>query len=136
MVTVPQRAVDIVLEGRALHHCAGSTDRYFNRMEDHETYICFLRKIEEPDKPFYTIEVEPGGTIRQHRGYFDEEPEIEKIRPFLREWQKEIRKRMTAEDKKRAERAAVLRDENIRELKEKNNTRVLEALMADFMEAV
>ena len=43
---------------------------------------------------------------------------------------------MTAEDKKRAERAAVLRDENIRELEEKNNTRVLEALMADFMEAV
>lgn len=136
MVIVPQRAVDIVLEGRALHHCAGATDRYFNRMEDHETYICFLRKTAEPDKPFYTIEVEPGGTIRQHRGYFDEEPEIEKIRPFLREWQKEIRKRMTAEDKKRAERAAVLRDENIEELKEKNNTRVLEALMADFMEAV
>lgn len=136
LVTVPQRAVDIVLEGRALHHCAGSTDRYFNRIEDHETYICFLRRTTEPDRPFYTIEVEPGGTIRQHRGYLDEEPEIEKIRPFLREWQKEIRKRMTAEDKKRAERAAVLRDENIRELEEKNNTRVLEALMADFMEAV
>lgn len=136
LVTVPQRAVDIVLEGRALHHCAGSTDRYFNRMEDHETYICFLRKTAEPEKPFYTIEVEPGGTIRQHRGYLDEEPEIEKIRPFLREWQKEIKKRMTEEDRRHAERAAVLRDENIRELEEKNNTRVLEALRADFMEAV
>ena len=43
---------------------------------------------------------------------------------------------MTEEDRRHAERAAVLRDENIRELEEKNNTRVLEALRADFMEAV
>lgn len=135
MVTVPQRAVDIVLEGRALHHCAGSTDRYFNRIEDHETYICFLRKTAEPEKPFYTIEVEPGGTVRQHRGYLDEEPDIDKIRPFLREWQKAIRKRMTEEDKKRAERSAVLRAENIKELQAKNNTRVLEGLMEDFLDA-
>lgn len=136
IITVPRRCVDIVLEGRALHHCAGSSDRYFDRIKQHETYICFLRRAEEPDKPYYTIEVEPGGTIRQHRGYLDEEPEIEEIRPFLREWQQVLKLRMSEEDRKRARISAVKREENIEELKAKNNTRVLQGLMEDFMEAV
>jgi hypothetical protein len=135
-ITVPKRIVDIVTEGNALHHCAGSTDRYFDRIKQHETYICFLRKVSEPDVPFYTIEVEPGGTIRQHRGMFDEEPDIEKIKPFLREWQKEVKKRMSKKDKKLAEVSKIKREQNIQELKEKNNTKVLNGLMEDFMEAV
>lgn len=136
IIMVPRRCVDIVLEGRALHHCAGATDRYFDRIKQHETYICFLRRAEEPDRPYYTIEVEPGGTIRQHRGYLDEEPEIEKIRPFLREWQQVVKRRMSEEDRQRARISAVKREENIEELKAKNNTRVLQGLMEDFMEAV
>lgn len=135
-IIVPQRIVDIVAEGNYLHHCAGATDRYFDRIKQHETYICFLRKTNEPDTPFYTIEVEPGGTIRQHRGYLDEEPEIDKIKPFLREWQKEIKKRMSKRDIELAEVSKVKREENIKELKEKNNTRVLNGLMQDFMEAM
>lgn len=135
-IKVPRKIVDIVIEGRVLHHCAGSTDRYFDRIKQHETYICFLRKVSEPEIPFYTIEVEPGGTIRQHRGEFDEEPEIEKVKPFLRTWQKEIRKRMSKEDHELAAASKVKREENIKELREKNNTRVLNGLMEDFMEAV
>ena len=135
-ITVPRRCIDIVAEGRYLHHCAGATDRYFDRIKQQETYICFLRKVAEPTVPFYTIEVEPGGTIRQHRGMFDEEPDIEKIKPFLREWQKVIKKRMKEEDKKLAKISAVKREENLAELREKNNTRVLQGLMEDFMEAI
>lgn len=135
-IKVPEKCIDIVMEGRALHHCAGSSDRYFDRIRQRETYIVFLRKNEEPDKPYYTVEVEPGGTIRQHRGYLDEEPEIEEIKPFLRKWQKEIKKRMTDEDRRHAAVSAVKRIENIQELQEKNNTRVLNGLMEDFMEAI
>ena len=135
-IRVPQKIVDIVKEGNYLHHCVGSTDRYFDRIKDHETYICFLRKTAEPDTPFYTIEVEPGGTIRQHRGMFDEEPELDKVKPFLRIWQQEIRKRMKAEDHEREARSAILREKNIKELEERNNTRVLQSLREDFMVAV
>lgn len=135
MIVVPEKNIDIVKEGRELHHCAGASDRYFDRIAQNETYICFLRKTEEPDKPYYTIEVEPGGTIRQHRGMDDEEPEIEEVKPFLREWQREIRKRMSHEDHELAAASRQKREENIRELQEKNNTRVLEGLMEDFMEA-
>lgn len=135
-IIVPERLVEIVAEGRALHHCAGATDRYFDRIAQRETYICFLRKVNEPKVPYYTIEVEPGGTIRQHRGYLDEEPEIEKVKPFLREWQKEIKKRMSKADHEYAKVSAVKRQENIKELRAKNNTRVLQGLMEDFMEAM
>ena len=135
-IKVPERIVDIVTEGNYLHHCAGATDRYFDRIKQHETYICFLRKVSEPDIPFYTIEVEPGGTIRQHRGMYDDEPELETVKPFLRDWQREIKKRMKDEDRERAAKSKVLREENIRELKEKNNIRVLKGLMEDFMEAI
>lgn len=135
-IVVPRHVVDIVLEGRALHHCAGATDRYFDRIAQHETYIVFLRENKDPEKPFYTVEVEPGGTIRQHRGAYDEEPGIEKIKPFLRMWQKEIKRRMNDAAKERARISAIKREKNIEELKEKNNTRVLKGLMEDFMEAM
>lgn len=135
MIVVPKKNIDIVKEGRELHHCAGASDRYFDRIAQNETYICFLRKTEEPNRPYYTVEVEPGGTIRQHRGMDDEEPEIEEVKPFLREWQREIRKRMSHEDHELAAASRQKREENIRELQEKNNTRVLEGLMEDFMEA-
>ena len=80
---MPESPVEIVREGYALHHCAGSSERYFNRIENRETFIGFLRREQEPDIPFYTIEFEPGGTIRQNRSYYDEEPRIEEIREFF-----------------------------------------------------
>lgn len=136
LIAVPKRLMEIVKEGAALHHCVGSSERYFERIRDKETYICFLRRVSEPDKPYYTIEVEPGGTIRQHRSMYDEEPDIEQIRGFLRKWQKEIHKRLNEEDRKLARISAEKRKKNIEELMEKNNTRVLKALEEDFMEAV
>ena len=135
-IKVPEKIVEIVKEGNSLHHCVGTTDRYFDRIKSHETYICFLRKVEEPDVPFYTIEVEPGGTIRQHRGMYDEEPELESVKPFLKEWQKVIRKRMSKKDHERAAVSKIKREKNIAELREKNNTRVLQGLEEDFMEAI
>ena len=135
-ITVPERLVDIVKEGNALHHCAGSSERYFERLMSRETYICFLRRREEPDIPFYTIEIEPNGTIRQHRSYLDEEPGIEELRVFLREWQQVVKKRIKKEDHELQKISAEKRERNIQDLIEKNNTRVLQGLMEDFMEAM
>lgn len=134
IIVVPDHLTDIIFEGQQLHHCAGATDRYFDRICQRETYIVFLRKAAAPKEPYYTIEVEPGGAIRQHRGMYDEEPEIELVKPALKEWQKEIRKRMKEEDRKAAEISKKKRAENIKELEEKKNLRVLKALMDDFMD--
>lgn len=136
LIIVPQKLMDIVTEGQALHHCVGNTERYFERIMNRETYICFLRRKSDPEVPFYTIEVEPGGTIRQHRSYLDEEPNIEEIRGFLKEWQKEIKKRISSKDKKYAEISKKKREQNIEELKRNKNLRVLKGLEEDFMEAI
>ena len=135
-IIVPRHLTDIMSEGNALHHCVGSTDRYFERIRDQETYICFLRRQEEPELPYYTIEVEPGGTIRQHRGMYDEEPNIEEIRGFLREWQRVLKKRLHSKDWKLAAESKVKREKNLEELRKANNERVLKGLAEDFMEAV
>ena len=135
-ILVPQSLVAIVTEGQVLHHCAGATDRYFDRIMQRETYICFLRKTKDVEVPYYTIEIEPSGTIRQHRSYYDEEPGIEEIRGFLKEWQQVVKKRLNEEDRRLAKLSKIKREQNIEELKAKNNTRVLQGLMEDFMEAV
>lgn len=136
MMIVPRSLVDIAIDGSALHHCTGWSERYYERIMQRETYICFLRRKAEPDIPYYTIEVEPGGTIRQHRSYLDEEPGVEEIRGFLREWQREIKNRLTKEDHRLASVSVIKRQKNIDELKEKKNTRVLKCLEEDFMEAI
>lgn len=133
---IPKDLYEIVEEGQALHHCGGSSDRYFNRIENKETYIGFLRRVGEETIPYYTIEFEPNGTIRQSRSLYDEEPNIEQIRPFLKEWQQVIKKRLTEEDRMDQRRSAELRQKNIEELREKKNTFVLSKLEEDFMEAV
>ena len=48
---------EIQQEGLTLHHCVGG---YAYSHESGATTIMFLRKKSEPDKPFYTIEVEIG----------------------------------------------------------------------------
>lgn len=135
-IIVPKDLVEIMQDSRALHHCAGASDRYFDRIVQRETYLCFLRHADAPEIPYYTIEVEPGGTIRQHRGMYDEEPNIEEIKPFLREWQKEIRARIGKEELRYAKESARKRQQNIEELREKKNTKVLKGLMEDLMEAI
>lgn len=136
LIKVPEDLIEIVIEGAALHHCAGATDRYFDRIMEKETFICFLRRKEEPGIPYYTIEVEPGGTIRQHRGAYDEEPNIEEVKKHLKKWQQAIRKRITKEDKHLEKLSKIKRENNIKELEAAGNVRVLNGLAEDFMEAI
>lgn len=52
-IYVPQTCNDLVVEGRTLHHCVGSYQRRFAKGE---TTILFIRRLEEPSKPLYTLE--------------------------------------------------------------------------------
>lgn len=117
MIVVPNGIGDIVSEGRTLHHCVAASDRYLQRIENEETLILFLRKTEEPDIAYYTLEVEPGGTVRQKRTMFDRQgDDIGEVTEFLREWQKYIKK--FEEDKEAADKAAELRRANFVELEQ------------------
>lgn len=117
LILAPNCIEDILNEGQALHHCAGSSDRYFERIENHEAYVLFLRKAEEPDKPYYTLEIEPGGTIRQKRTMYDRQnADLKDAEKFLKAWQKEISGRMTETDMQLAQESRALRIQNFEEL--------------------
>ena len=143
-VLAPNRLEDIIYEGRNLHHCVADTERYWERIERRETYILFLRKSSDAGKSYYTLEIEPNGTIRQKRTLYDrQEPDIEDAKKFLAKWQEVVLKRITSEDKQLAEKSRILRYESYEKLR---NDKVIihtgtmagkllvDVLLADLME--
>ena len=143
-VIAPENIKDVLLEGRNLHHCVAEQDRYLDRIERQEAYILFLRKTNEPDVSYYTLEVEPGGTIRQKRTKYDRQLEdIEEATEFLKEWQGIIKRRLNKKDISLAKTSKILRLEEFAELDENNilihggelqGIRLVDVLMKDLME--
>lgn len=66
MIVLPKSIDDIVREGKIQNHCVGG---YADRHAEGKLHILFLRKISEPEKPYYTMEVNLKGDIVQCRGY-------------------------------------------------------------------
>ncbi len=81
MIVPPKTAAEIVEEGHALHHCVGG---YVSRVANKECVILFLRKKEDPDKPFYTIEVRDG-EVHQIRGHDNCDPSP-KVEAYMKVW--------------------------------------------------
>lgn len=139
-IVVPEKIEDIIAEGNALGHCLDTSDIYFDRIQSRESYIVFLRKKDEIDKPYYTLEIEPGGATRQKRTTGDKQnKDFDEAKQFIRKWQKEIQKRLSAEDKRLAEISDAMRIKELQELREKN-TKIWRGhlaghLLADVLEA-
>ena len=87
IITPPLNAADLVSEGSNLHHCVGG---YVNAIAEGRTNILFLRKKEEPNTSFYTIEVSNHNECRQihgtHNCWLGNNPEAI---PFVVKWLKE-----------------------------------------------
>lgn len=91
MIVVPERASEIITEGKVLQHCVGS---YASRHIQGKTTILFLRHISEPDKPYYTIEVnEKEKYIVQCHGFMNEwkSKKAEEVKAFEKEFAKFIK---------------------------------------------
>lgn len=134
-IITPRTLMDIVDDSHQLHHCAGASDRYYERIQTEETYILFLRR--DPKTAWYTLEVEPGGTVRQKRSEYNRQPDIEVVNQYLREWQVAIRKRLKERDKQLAAHSAQQRAEEMDQLQKgtERNRQLRALLMADLMEA-
>lgn len=144
-IIVPDGITDIVLDGMLLGHCTYRTDRYYDRISTNESYIVFLRKTSDTEMPWYTLEIEPGGTIRQKRTTGDNQFEdLDEAMPFLLEWQSVVAGRLNKSDRIKAQKSKVLRIEGFEELRrtkkkinygELQGTLLVEALEKDLMEA-
>ena len=79
-IIVPKEINKITKEGVYLHHCVGG---YVSRVAEGRTNILFLRKNEEIDIPFFTIEVSNNNEIIQIHGLYNRwlgnEPEAVKF---------------------------------------------------------
>lgn len=143
-VVAPAGVEDIMMEGRFLQHCVGSSERYWDRIERKESFVLFLRRSCEPGKSYYTLEVEPDGTVRQKRTEFDrQKPDIEEATKFLAEWQKVITARLTTDDRKLAEKSRIMRAEEFAQLQNDQviihtghlaGRLLVDVLLADLME--
>lgn len=139
-IQVPSCIEDIIREGMVLNHCVHTCDFYFDRISRQETYLLFLRRTESRDTPWYTLEAEPSGNIRQKRTTGDNlNKDIEAAYPFLKKWQKEIQKRLSKEDRELGKKSNELRRQEYAKLKKDGNRiwhGVLQGkLLADVLEA-
>lgn len=89
MIIPPRDMKDLFEEGRKLNHCVGS---YSDRIVEGKTCIMFIRKTEEPEKPYFTIEINQAiGYVVQLRANsnrcINHSTEKELVK-FLKEWSK------------------------------------------------
>ena len=138
-IVAPRKIKDILEEGEELQHCIIGKDTYFARMVKQESYLLFLRKKNAPQKPYYTLEVEPDGTVRQKRTYFNRQnPDIKQAEKFLLRWQKQLSRKLNKEDKMLSIKSRDLRKREIEDLREKkvkvNGFGFTGKLLADILE--
>ena len=84
-IVLPSSLDDLTVEGRSLHHCVGS---YANRVAKKECIIVFVRRCAEPEKPYYTAEIQDGRVV-QLRGLQNCEPTPE-VQAFADAWEQNV----------------------------------------------
>lgn len=86
-IVVPREPKDIINEGANLSHCVGG---YLDSVASGQKTILFLRKVSEPEKSFYTIEVGNSKIIQihgNHNKWLGNNPEAIQ---FVIDWLKDI----------------------------------------------
>lgn len=103
VLLVPRDTKDIIDEGRSQHHCVAASETYFNKMNQRESFILFLRKKEQEQIPWYTLEVILcRGEIKVVQKYaaYNRQPDIEIVNKILKQWKNEVEQRIKEEMRK------------------------------------
>lgn len=91
-IIIPKDYMDIVNEGKMLSHCVGG---YADRHASGALNILFVRQINAPEKPYYTMEVSKTGKIVQCRGYknnWADNPKPEAVKEFEERYARHLQK--------------------------------------------
>jgi len=89
MIRPPRSQEEVSDEGEALRH---AVVWYLEKMSEGATAILFIRRVSEPDEPFYTLELNPK-TLKvvqcrtKHNASYEENPEV---MDFVETWVKEV----------------------------------------------
>lgn len=101
-IIVPNNMEEIIEEGKRLNHCVGG---YAKRHAQGTLTILFLRNVQKPDVPYYTMEVSNNGEIVQCRGFKNNcagNPKPQEIRDFENEYQQFLDKLFKKKGRKTA----------------------------------
>lgn len=90
LMVLPSCKEDFNREGRENHNCVGGS--YYNKMLGGECTILFLRRKEEPEKAFCTVEMD-GARVVQCRAVRNSDPPQE-VKDFMEKYSAEIGKRI------------------------------------------
>ena len=91
LIVIPDKIYDLKREGEFLHHCVGKMG-YDKKMSEGRCVIAFLRKKEEPEKPYVTMEYNPkNGQVVQIYGDHDSRPGESEER-FGKRWARKVTK--------------------------------------------
>lgn len=82
-----EKLIELLIEGTTLHHCVGS---YVNSVSEGKEYILFLRKVSEPETPYFTVDVTPDGNVRQIHGLHNCNM-TDDVKPFVQAWAKKFK---------------------------------------------
>lgn len=86
MVVAPKTPIELVKEGTLLHHCVKT---YIERVAEGITNIVFIRDVNEPNIPFFTVEVSNENTIEQVHGFANRNADTEEgLEEFIEIWAK------------------------------------------------
>lgn len=93
LIRVPTDADELCAEGAFLHHCVGG---YVERMANGETAILFIRREQDPDVPFFTLEWRNGRVVQcrttNNRSYESDD----QVHAFVDAWVKRVTKKSKA----------------------------------------
>lgn len=78
----PLAIMDLKNEGSALSHCVGT---YVEKYCTFKSRIYFMRRIDEPEKPYVTVELDQAFSLRQSKGFANRSITVEE-RTFINEW--------------------------------------------------
>jgi hypothetical protein len=92
-IVMPMSRSDLISEGQSLKHCVGG-DYYAKNHIAGTQMIFFIRKANEPKKPYFTLEVDMKAyTIRQLHGYANRTPpKDDEVSKFANEFLRQLKR--------------------------------------------
>ena len=89
-MVLPECKEDFNREGRENHNCVGGS--YFDKMLEGKCVVLFLRRNDEPEKAFCTVEMN-GTRVVQCRAIRNSDPPQE-VKDFMERYRREVEKRI------------------------------------------
>lgn len=99
-IKIPEKVQELIKEGQTLKHCVGN---YSDNYVEGKTVILFIRKNEETEQPFYTIEVK-NYQIYQCRTLGNKSYTLNpEVKAFVSKYEKHLTKLKKEENKNKAQ---------------------------------